>query len=374
VRHSLLAPNALGVAALLTFLAGCSGGSAQTPALSGSTNSLGQAFARQVTSLGPFTPNTSHGFMHAIDARTHLLYMSSWGTASVVDVLTMNGQQVGQIANGLVEPEGLFVDTKGNLWVANATNVQIYPRGSLSPSKTLTDSVGDPLDVTVCPDGTAYVADLYDNSSSNHSSIQVYAHGSTTPTGNLDYTADFRNPFLTCDTAGNVFVALLTGESVGDGAVIEFPHGKSKGAKDLPAASSRTTPATYSSPTSLLTRSPNTPKTVRRPVSQSRLAQPQKASLLPGRAGSSSVRRTPLKTGPSAFPGPGLAASNCECTAAARALARPSKTTTTSRYTPAKRVSNTRGPVTKSPRRRAYIETLADAEGGGSHLHQAQGP
>jgi hypothetical protein len=233
VRHSLLAPNALAVAALLTFLAGCSGGSAQTPALSGSTNSLGQAFARQVTSLGPFTPNTSHGFMHAIDARTHLLYMSSWGTASVVDVLTMNGQQVGQIANGLVEPEGLFVDTKGNLWVANATNVQIYPRGSLSPSKTLTDSVGDPLDVTVCPDGTAYVADLYDNSSSNHSSIQVYAHGSTTPTGNLDYTADFRNPFLTCDTAGNVFVALLTGESVGDGAVIEFPHGKSKGAKDL---------------------------------------------------------------------------------------------------------------------------------------------
>ena len=76
-------------------------------------------------------------------------------------------------------------------------------------------------------------ADRYDNSSSNHASIQVSAHGSTTPTGNLDYTADFRNPFLTCDTAGNVFVALLTGESVGDGVVIEFPHGESKGAKDL---------------------------------------------------------------------------------------------------------------------------------------------
>ena len=98
MRHSMLTPNALGVAALVTFLAGCSGGSSQTPALSGSANSLGQAFARQVTSLRPFTPNTSHGFMQAIDARTHLLYMSSWGTASVVDVLTMNGKQVGQIA------------------------------------------------------------------------------------------------------------------------------------------------------------------------------------------------------------------------------------------------------------------------------------
>jgi hypothetical protein len=217
----MLTPNAVGVAMLLTFLAGCSGGSSQTPALSGSANSLGRA------------PNTSHGFIGTIGAQTHLLYMSSWGTASVVDVLTMNGEQVGQIANGLVEPQGLFVDAKGSLWVANTSNVLVYPRGGLSPSKTLTDSVGYPIDVTVCPDGTAYAADLYDNSNSNHASIQVYAHGSTTPTGNLDYATDFRNPFLTCDAAGNVFVALLTGEYSGDGAVVEFPRGKQKGAKDL---------------------------------------------------------------------------------------------------------------------------------------------
>ena len=53
--------------------------------------------------------------MQAIDVQTHLVYMSSWGTASVVDVLTMNGQQVGQITNGLVEPQGLFVDGQGAL-------------------------------------------------------------------------------------------------------------------------------------------------------------------------------------------------------------------------------------------------------------------
>jgi hypothetical protein len=222
VRYSMLTPHALGVAALVAFLAGCSGGSSQTPAVSGSA-----------ASLRPLAPSTSHGFMKAIGARTQLVYMSSWGTASVVDVLTMKGKQVGQITNGLAEPQGLFVDTKGNLWVANGSNVVVYPRGGLSPSTTLTDSVGDPTDVTVCPDGTAYVADLYDNSSSNHSSIQVYAHGSTAPTGNLDYATDFRNPFLTCDAAGNIFVAILTGESAGDGGVIEFPHGKQKGAKDL---------------------------------------------------------------------------------------------------------------------------------------------
>jgi hypothetical protein len=229
----MLTRNALGVAALVTILAACSGGSSQSPALSGPANSLGQAFAQQVTSLRSLVPNTSRGFMKAVDARTQLVYMSSWGTASVVDVSAMNGRQVGQITNGLAEPQGLFVDAKGSLWVANASNVLVYPHGSLSPSKTLTDSVGDPTDVTVCADGTAYVADLYDDSSSNHASVQVYAHGSTTPTGNLDYASDFRNPFLTCDAAGNVFVAILTGEYVGDGGVVEFPHGKQKGAKDL---------------------------------------------------------------------------------------------------------------------------------------------
>jgi hypothetical protein len=229
----MLTRNALGVAALVTILAACSGGSSQSPALSGSTNSLGQKLSGSGTSLRSLVPNTSHGFMQAIDARTQLVYMSSWGTASVVDVSAMNGRQVGQITNGLAEPQGLFVDAKGSLWVANASNVLVYPHGSLSPSKTLTDSVGDPTDVTVCADGTAYVADLYDDSSSNHASVQVYAHGSTTPTGNLDYASDFRNPFLTCDAAGNVFVAILTGEYVGDGGVVEFPHGKQKGAKDL---------------------------------------------------------------------------------------------------------------------------------------------
>src|SRR5450755_1964941 len=169
MRHSLLTPNALGVAVLVTFLAGCSGGMSQTPALNGSANSLGRAAWPQVMSMRAVAPNASHGFMQSIDAQTHLVYMSSWGTASVVDVLTMDGQQVGQITNGLVEPEGIFVDQSGNLWVANVSGgVVVYPRGGLSPSNTLTDPVGYPVDVTVCPNGTAYVADLYDLNNTNH--------------------------------------------------------------------------------------------------------------------------------------------------------------------------------------------------------------
>jgi hypothetical protein len=233
VRHSTLPPNALGVAALLLFLAGCSGGTSQTPAISNATNPIAQTAAREGATLAPRAPNTHHGFMQRMDAQTHLLYMSSWGNSSVVDVLTMSGLQVGQIENGLATPEGLFVDAKGNLWVANITNVEVYPHGGLSPSKTLSDPTGPPTDVTVCPNGTAYVADLYDTSNGNQSSVQVYAPGSTKPTGNLTYPSDFRNFYLTCDAAGNVFVALLAGQSIGDGRVVEFPLGKQQGAKDL---------------------------------------------------------------------------------------------------------------------------------------------
>ena len=103
MRHSTITLNALAVTAvgtsLVTILAGCSGGSSQTPAVSGSANSLGQAFARQGTRL-PSTPNTNRGFMQPIGAGKKLLYMSSFGSAAVVNVLTMNGKQVGQIANG----------------------------------------------------------------------------------------------------------------------------------------------------------------------------------------------------------------------------------------------------------------------------------
>jgi hypothetical protein len=171
--------------------------------------------------------------MQAVAGPKTLFYVSSWGTDPVVDIMSMNGEFVGQITDGMILPQGLFTDANGNLWVANLSNVLVYPHGSLSPTATLTDPVGDPVDVTVCPNGTAYVANLFNNSNSNTASIQVYLPGSTSPSGSLTYPTDFRNSFLTCDAAGNVFTAILTGDSIGDGRIIEFPLGQQDGAKDL---------------------------------------------------------------------------------------------------------------------------------------------
>jgi hypothetical protein len=149
MRTSTLARNASGLA-LLAFFTGCSGGGSQTPGLSGLATSLGQKSAS----------STSHGFMNVPAGPATLIYMSSWGSASVVDVMTMNGEFVGQITNGLAVPEGLFTDASGNLWVANMNNVLVFPHGGLTATATLTDPVGNPIDVTVCPNGTAYVANF----------------------------------------------------------------------------------------------------------------------------------------------------------------------------------------------------------------------
>jgi hypothetical protein len=250
VRTSTFARNASGLA-LVMLLAGCSGGNSQTPALSGPANPLALsgsanalalsgsanalALSGSANALGQGSAaGHNRGFMESPDAKTKVLYISSFGTEAVVDVLSMSGVLVGQITEGLVEPEGLFVDGTGNLWVANFSNVLVYPHGSLTPTATLEDPVGYPTDVTVCPNGTAYVADLYDVSSGGSSaSIQVYPPGNTTPSGSLTFPNDIRNPVLTCDAAGNVFVGISTSQYVGNSRVIEFPLGQQAGAKDL---------------------------------------------------------------------------------------------------------------------------------------------
>jgi hypothetical protein len=219
--------------ALALILAGCSSSTAQTPAPLGATGSLGASSAGTGSFGQKTAQSVDRGFMKAVAPQETLLYMSTFGTAAIVDVLTTSGELVGQITNGLVEPEGLFVDSGGNLWVANFSNVLEYPHGALSPTTALSDAVGYPVDVSICPNGTTYVANFYNNSDSNVASIQVYPPGETSPTGNLTFQNDFRNPFVTCDAAGNVFAAILTGDSLGDGRVIEFPLGQQDGAKDL---------------------------------------------------------------------------------------------------------------------------------------------
>jgi hypothetical protein len=182
------------------------------------------------TATGP-GPKTK-SWMKQPSPLTRLAYMSDY-TANTVTVYGRNASVQGQIG-GLSYPQGLFVDSSRNVWVANAGGPTIleYARGSTSPSVTLSDPVGEPADVTVCPNGTVYVSNIVDTSTGT-GSIQVYAGGSTSPTGSLFTSGPIvYGLFITCDKAGNVFWDYNTTAS-GGGTVVGFTGGVQSGLYSL---------------------------------------------------------------------------------------------------------------------------------------------
>jgi hypothetical protein len=165
----------------------------------------------------------------AFDAKRMSLYVSS--IDGKVYVYKPGGHLVRALTSGLNYPQGLYVSKQGVLYVANrgASNVLEFKRGRMKPFATLSDGDEQPMDVTLCPDGTVYVANIL-NASGGSGDIAVYAGGSSSPTGHLTYLN--ANPFyLSCDRAGNLFATEVVGST---GTVVEFPDGSDSGAKQLP--------------------------------------------------------------------------------------------------------------------------------------------
>lgn len=231
---------ALSAAAAIALLAGCSGGSSQVAPLAGSQSTVRHTVgSQQVKSYSvlkngttQYSHKVSKSWMKHIDSTPRLTYISDFNN-NTVTVYGRNGQTVGQIGANILNPQGLFVDNNENLWVANTgdSNILVYPRGSTSPSNTLSDSIGFPVDVTVCPNGTVYVSNIF-NFSTGTGDIQVYASGSTNPTGSLQAPGELENFFLTCDANGNVFSTILNGS--GFPAVVAYAGGNQSGYSQLP--------------------------------------------------------------------------------------------------------------------------------------------
>jgi DNA-binding beta-propeller fold protein YncE len=113
---------------------------------------------------------------------------------------------------GFESPQGLFVDAQRGLWVVDAGAKKIYRflPGAVTPIETLSDPNGTPLAVAVEPrSGTVYVTD-YANSVDAHTLVEVYANGSTTPTGSLDDPNARNGGSDAVDNGGNLYVTFMT--------------------------------------------------------------------------------------------------------------------------------------------------------------------
>jgi hypothetical protein len=119
--------------------------------------------------------------------------------------------KVGDITSGVTGSDGVWVDKKGNVYVANViSNVVEYKKGAGSPICTYSASLTDPINGTTDSAGNVYVTDF------EGGAVREYAQCSNT----VKATFSVSNPEgVAVDSSGDVFVSF-------DGEFEEFTGGK----------------------------------------------------------------------------------------------------------------------------------------------------
>lgn len=115
-------------------------------------------------------------------------------------------------------PYGMAHDKSGTLYVVDncgGNDVEEYPAGSTTLSKTITNGISNPLGIAIDKHGTLYVSNY-------PAAITVYSKGSSTPSETIT-GGGLTDPFgLALDDNGNLYIA-----DFGIDAVLELPAGGS---------------------------------------------------------------------------------------------------------------------------------------------------
>ena len=109
------------------------------------------------------------GFMYVVESQNHRIQRFAIGTNAPGEVIAGVSGVPGSGATQLRNPEGVYVDSRGNMYVADAGNnrIQYYPVGSLVGQTIIGDTVSgfterrlfSPRAVTIDAAGNIYVAD-----------------------------------------------------------------------------------------------------------------------------------------------------------------------------------------------------------------------
>jgi DNA-binding beta-propeller fold protein YncE len=212
------ASAALGATAAIWVLAGCAGGNSSPVAPTA-------ARVAQPSSVGV---RSSEPRMDVSGCGKLVIYATSYNlTVEVYNQLRPHPTPCGSIT-GLHNPQGLFVDRQQNLWVVDQGNgpphhILEFAPGNPTPVLTLVDTTGYPVDVAVDNvSGTVYVTNFFSNGSTP-GAVLVYPKGSTTPTATLTDPNMQYAFYDAVDNQGNLYVTYLhTVGSFGTGHVFEW--------------------------------------------------------------------------------------------------------------------------------------------------------
>lgn len=181
---------ALGVAAAVAVFAGCSGNGsslgsvAQTPTMGGQSivrNHPATVLpSRYLRAFPEGNQITGHNWQSVKPNAATTYVVGCQFFSGVCNMYVQNHNTVvGQIFASY--PNDICVDKAGNVYIPEGTanNINVYPHGSTTLSRTLTGDGFQPSTCTVGSDGTVYVGDI------TGAQVQVYAPASNSPTSFL---------------------------------------------------------------------------------------------------------------------------------------------------------------------------------------------
>jgi hypothetical protein len=105
--------------------------------------------------------------------------------------------------SNLGQPVGLGADSKDNIWVACDSTNTIYtiPAGSSTPQNSNFDDVSGPIGISFGKHDVTYVA----NFGAKPSAVEIYAYGSTSPSGSITDGIEQNGPTFNAFTRSEMF-------------------------------------------------------------------------------------------------------------------------------------------------------------------------
>jgi DNA-binding beta-propeller fold protein YncE len=215
----------------VAFLAACSGSetTAVAPSVGGAGNDGTLArrnVATQVRTFGTAglarTRANGGWIVPAKKRRKGVVYVSD-DKDNAVEIYPARGKNpapIGEITSGINVPDGLAVDAKGNLYVADAGSdtVTVYKPGTTTPFETYSPGE-NPVSVLVGGDGTVYIGQGLNGCLC----ITEYARGSMTPKLTIPLSGIGDPMAMTLDSKNNLYVSLT------NATVYEFAPGDTTG-------------------------------------------------------------------------------------------------------------------------------------------------
>lgn len=229
--------SAVGGAAALALLAGCSGGSSMAPASPGSglgapVQSVGSSVrhALRVPSVLPPGALALHRSAVPVKGFVDVNAVMSGGDQVIVSDFSNSavyvfggGGKINATLTSVSSPQGLTTDSKGTLYVANtgASDILVFPKPYTAATVTLSDPNYFPTDVALDSSGNVGVTNIL-ATSGGAGNVQIYAKGSTTACATVSDPNWFEVYFGAFDKAGNFYIdgrdangATLVGEVTG---------------------------------------------------------------------------------------------------------------------------------------------------------------